>query len=733
MEALEQKAGSEDTEDEQWDKYEATSAVRNDDQPDEADTVVPKDEAQGSSEGAVGDIVSEAADSGIGDRDTSSAMEVDGDTSGMTSGGAGFDDNEAELAEARKNDDGDEAAASGAFSTASGAQFAGACAADRSEEERGVGSAGAIGEPVPNGSVEPQPADEMEDKMDDDVNDLASFVASMETEKYVGEGGVNGDEEEAEAPAKASPSPVPPADENDDAKDLASFVASMETGESVGGGGVNGDEEEAEAPAEVSPSPVPPADENDDVKDLASFVASMETGESVGGGGVDGDEEKVKAPAEVSPSPGPPADENDDVKDLASFVASMDTGESVGGGDVKEDGDGAAKGDAGSSEVVAAAAPDAAAPDVAAAAVVYCSKASSSDGDGGLPPTEAAAAAPAVASLAAGGVPKPFTPTVIQPNTLRAPSNSQDTYAYEEEQERLAMLKSLHRPMRRWFNEDLALRERHGSFPMFWQDLASWPPTRELKRQYLVAIERKENPQATAEADGADSAPVPDEAMPDVAGPSASSDDARAATSLAAASASSANGESMSEKNAGSSSGVTAAGVAENGDGKADEAGKKKRKKRWGDAARKNRFSNKDDDEEMVGGGGGGEGSGAEGPPPSKARKSRWSSETEAAESTPAASVGAPAAVGGSGGVIPGMPVNLSQEQIQETLVLQVRLTQANEKLATVDQDAVVRSQDPDRSPSPPPRYDSNGVRTNPRNVRMREALNRERSERSRL
>lgn len=54
---------------------------------------------------------------------------------------------------------------------------------------------------------------------------------------------------------------------------------------------------------------------------------------------------------------------------------------------------------------------------------------------------------------------------------------------------------------------------------------------------------------------------------------------------------------------------------------------------------------------------------------------------------------------------------------------------QANEKLATVDQDAIVRSQDPDRSPSPPPRYDSNGVRTNTRDVRMREALNKERSE----
>ncbi|CAN0249264.1 unnamed protein product, partial [Hapterophycus canaliculatus] len=54
---------------------------------------------------------------------------------------------------------------------------------------------------------------------------------------------------------------------------------------------------------------------------------------------------------------------------------------------------------------------------------------------------------------------------------------------------------------------------------------------------------------------------------------------------------------------------------------------------------------------------------------------------------------------------------------------------QANEKLATVDQDAIARSADPDRSPSPPPRYDANGIRTNNRTVRMRASLNKERSE----
>lgn len=54
---------------------------------------------------------------------------------------------------------------------------------------------------------------------------------------------------------------------------------------------------------------------------------------------------------------------------------------------------------------------------------------------------------------------------------------------------------------------------------------------------------------------------------------------------------------------------------------------------------------------------------------------------------------------------------------------------QTNERLATVEQDAIARSKDPERSPSPPPRYDANGIRTNNRNVRMRDGLNKERSE----
>ena len=68
----------------------------------------------------------------------------------------------------------------------------------------------------------------------------------------------------------------------------------------------------------------------------------------------------------------------------------------------------------------------------------------------------------------------------------------------------------------------------------------------------------------------------------------------------------------------------------------------------------------------------------------------------------------------------------LSQEVIQLTIVNKLQLQKVNEKLITVVKDALEQESNPNRSPSPPPRYDSNGKRTNTREVRMREALMKE-------
>ena len=75
--------------------------------------------------------------------------------------------------------------------------------------------------------------------------------------------------------------------------------------------------------------------------------------------------------------------------------------------------------------------------------------------------------------------------------------------------------------------------------------------------------------------------------------------------------------------------------------------------------------------------------------------------------------------------LVPTLPLitPLSQEVIQQTMVLKVQLEQISQRLVTVAQDAVRIGLDPSRSPSPPPRYDGSGKRSNTRDVRMREEL----------
>ncbi|RYG68328.1 hypothetical protein EON64_05410, partial [archaeon] len=91
-----------------------------------------------------------------------------------------------------------------------------------------------------------------------------------------------------------------------------------------------------------------------------------------------------------------------------------------------------------------------------------------------------------------------------------------------------------------------------------------------------------------------------------------------------------------------------------------------------------------------------------------KSRKSRWGGVAEVSNKFP---------------TIPVIP----EEVKQQIIVLQLQLQQINQKLLTVVQDALLIEQDPRRSPSPPPRYDAHGKRTNTREVRMRESLSQQR------
>lgn len=101
-----------------------------------------------------------------------------------------------------------------------------------------------------------------------------------------------------------------------------------------------------------------------------------------------------------------------------------------------------------------------------------------------------------------------------------------------------------------------------------------------------------------------------------------------------------------------------------------------------------------------------------------KPRRSRWSTAADSAMpiTTPVAQPQY------------GMPVQISAEVMQQTIVLQMQLKTINEKLMTVAQDALREEMNPNRSPSPPPKYDSHGKRTNTRDVRMRETLTNQRT-----
>lgn len=70
----------------------------------------------------------------------------------------------------------------------------------------------------------------------------------------------------------------------------------------------------------------------------------------------------------------------------------------------------------------------------------------------------------------------------------------------------------------------------------------------------------------------------------------------------------------------------------------------------------------------------------------------------------------------------------ISLEQVQE-IQLCVRIKKLSDRIDQADVEAELLSQDPNRSPSPPPVYDSTGNRTNTRAMRLRQSLNKERTE----
>ena len=110
-------------------------------------------------------------------------------------------------------------------------------------------------------------------------------------------------------------------------------------------------------------------------------------------------------------------------------------------------------------------------------------------------------------------------------------------------------------------------------------------------------------------------------------------------------------------------------------------------------------------------------------------RKSRWSNEpVVTAPIIPIPLLPVNPLLGAVPNIAPVVENVLSQETMQQIMILKIQLNQINESLLTVVQDAKAMEQNPNRSPSPPPKYDSSGKRTNLREVRMRDTLLEKRS-----
>jgi len=234
------------------------------------------------------------------------------------------------------------------------------------------------------------------------------------------------------------------------------------------------------------------------------------------------------------------------------------------------------------------------------------------------------------------------------------------------------MLKALYLPMKTWFNSlDDSFKEKYEKFPLFWRDLETWSCFKSVKKLYLAATEKTEA------------------------------------------------GESydileLEKKILHSGQGDASNAQSDGADGEK----KKKRRNRWGEAppvtATESAAPSSAQESTSTGTA---VSAGTEDPPTEgtkKPRRSRWSS---APAEPPAPVAAAP------------QPFQLTAEIMQQTLVLQLKLKEINDRLMTVVKDAAAAELNPNRSPSPPPKYDAHGKRMNTREVRMRESLTQQRTQ----
>ena len=296
-----------------------------------------------------------------------------------------------------------------------------------------------------------------------------------------------------------------------------------------------------------------------------------------------------------------------------------------------------------------------------------------------------------------------------------------DTYAYEAVAEEEQLVRQLFPKVRTFYSSRPALAERFGKYPQFWRDAASWPGWKDVQREYMRWLDRKERGEVDSElanegttAVERDATSVPAAATVSVAvtgvvapqmsavhtshsvtggASDVSALDAAAATAAAAAAPPKRKRQRWTAEDGSSAVEATAAAAAEASTA-ADSTVAASDAAAVRGARRRTKWTI---NTEMP----------ADGAQPLEPPRGRLRTRF-GQRIMPAATTLLP----------PG-----SSPEAEALFVYRVRLEEVAVKLMVLPADAKRAEANPDRSPSPPPEYDSNGKRTNAREQRMRKQL----------
>jgi splicing factor 1 len=262
-----------------------------------------------------------------------------------------------------------------------------------------------------------------------------------------------------------------------------------------------------------------------------------------------------------------------------------------------------------------------------------------------------------------------------------------DAYAYEAAAEQAALHKAIFQPMRVWYNNRPDLLAQHGPYPSFARDFPKWAPYKEVYREYSRYADQKERDERAAK-----SAPAP--APPPA--PSANFDESSAVVVVPNEAASAPAPPSTSASSFADSDARPSAPL--------PTAEEPRKRKRWSDMPIPGQLALDNEPHATA----------------VTKRRSRFAPAADIDDTLPPLRTRFGQKLLGPHVTLvpPGTP------PVQEALfVYRVRIEEVNARLLLVPQECARMEADPNRPPSPPAEYDSNGKRTNTREQRLRRSL----------